>query len=891
MEWKRKYRSWIFLAVGVVVTVVAFYLTLPTKAQLQEITTGKVTRLEIYHKEYIQVVLGNPDVYVLLRLDFNLNQTYLYNEPYATSETYDSWNDITPTSTPFLFWNSNSFPSTLNGGAISNSFAADSLPIFISGSNSVKKGSEIFYFGIHKLRLPVVYGTPDPYYLSSITNRIQHDGVLGLGRGSSFWKSWQTVTITSGNIVFGSYDEREANLLDTNTFTWFLSSNPMSETPDIHNLEKFPCYADDKQYSCSFDFSKDSTILPPELYIKPKTIIKWPQTGKKNCINSVGMILDGANGANPTPNFNTDDMFTTICSYVPEQPSNFTLIISQREHLSRKVVPNKEAAAIGSLMTEINTQTNDHIILGRTFMLQQLVVFWDVLQNRFLLHKRYRYYNEIYQVTPLSKIPLDPSILVHASKGNETKTAVENFHIRHNPGTFEFNDGDADDISSLNFYFALALANIYILWAICVNNNIKYRDEHVRLIVYLLHALGLLFGLSAIVYNIEGLNALKIFIHHIHNFYLHSKTKTFTTPENGYGLAVQVVKNTNSLPIHPSKIWFWTFVLTLVITWIWNAVFFFIGVYYTLCCHFGVQNRFRCKLENHKHLKHQKQNQMVIKNIAASSFPQPFGIKGYSLTQRHNNNITKEKEEMTEIAENVAPAAAPVTQAMPTMLLDTSETKVRTLEFISHWYNNGAVGLLHRAIFEYNVISTLWLCFIEYRDMFHVLIVFIIYLFLILDQMIFFVQTFTRGTDYVLVHFILVAITTVFFVIFNVVPYIEILFPIPIGYVYIVFSTLLLFCVIPAVVVSLQMETTYIQVVLEKYLIKNHRKLPPLNTPPPKSSPEKVSPINPSTLLLPILLSERNPNSAQMASSTPSQLRTIHSAKIKSSLNKRLFQG
>src|SRR6056297_1212059 len=115
----------------------------------------KPITLPIEDYQYVEIATGNRGKYNKYRIDYNLNETYIYYTP-----TY---------------------------------------------SDSYNSHSEIFYFDIYKIRLDVIYDVPDSD-ISTTISTVHHDGVIGLGVHSKLWKYWSKATISSIELKLGYYD-------------------------------------------------------------------------------------------------------------------------------------------------------------------------------------------------------------------------------------------------------------------------------------------------------------------------------------------------------------------------------------------------------------------------------------------------------------------------------------------------------------------------------------------------------------------------------------------------------------------------------------------------------------------------------------------------------------
>lgn len=129
-------------------------------------------RIDVYRDQYLKDVrVGSPGKFLTLRMRWDLNQTYLYDDPGSYSETF------------------------------------------------TKDGRELFFFsaGIEPVRLRVVYGqepsqTDDqmaPYYNGArrdTSGGVTYHGVLGLGDSSELWSTWTEYTVSKFSLSLGGDD-------------------------------------------------------------------------------------------------------------------------------------------------------------------------------------------------------------------------------------------------------------------------------------------------------------------------------------------------------------------------------------------------------------------------------------------------------------------------------------------------------------------------------------------------------------------------------------------------------------------------------------------------------------------------------------------------------------
>ena len=113
--------------------------------------------LAIHQSQYVSVHVGNPGRTLVLRLRWDMSTSYIYSMPDAWSDTY----------------------SPRYGG------------------------TELFYLGATKLRLPVVVGQREPDPRLDSSGSVTHDGSLAMGRDSELWLRWRCFTLSRHALILG----------------------------------------------------------------------------------------------------------------------------------------------------------------------------------------------------------------------------------------------------------------------------------------------------------------------------------------------------------------------------------------------------------------------------------------------------------------------------------------------------------------------------------------------------------------------------------------------------------------------------------------------------------------------------------------------------------------
>ncbi len=190
-----------------------------------------VVKTPVYHNTYINILIGNPGKYTLLKLDFSVNDSLiLFEEPLLSSKTY--------TSHP---------PSVL------------------------------LYLGEHVIRLPALFGSD---HFHDPTLRRQCEGVLSLHTYSQIWKYWHRATLSPAQLVLGDYEESLARS----------SYHPYEMI--FRNDEPIEMYIDgqlDDNVTVFFDPRRLASLVPKELFHNASTrFLTW----QKNINDEEILIID-----------------------------------------------------------------------------------------------------------------------------------------------------------------------------------------------------------------------------------------------------------------------------------------------------------------------------------------------------------------------------------------------------------------------------------------------------------------------------------------------------------------------------------------------------------------------------------------------------------------------
>lgn len=312
---------WVAIAVSVVLTLFVQY-----------VDTGggggggdgrEMVRLSLYESEYLELLTGNPGKYVRFRIDFRLNDSYLYAEPRDYSRTYAAWTD----------------PDTLR-----------------------RCGSDVLYFGSHALRLPLVFEQPEEDYVSSLYHSVHHQGVLGFGEASPLWDHWQTFTISSSSITFGAFDARDV-MHGTSLIAAIRDGKSMQTT------------VAGKRYELKLDPASEYSLLPPALYEYTRFEATLERQQYKECIET----CSGVYSVKP-------DVLCSVGNRHRHRHGRERDEVGDKDDNNIIAVNMDDFATFTSIghnlyhMLDVNRESIDTIVLGRAYV-DRLVMFRDVQQG------------------------------------------------------------------------------------------------------------------------------------------------------------------------------------------------------------------------------------------------------------------------------------------------------------------------------------------------------------------------------------------------------------------------------------------------------------------------------------------------------------------------------
>lgn len=117
--------------------------------------------LPVMHNQFVQLITGNPGQRFLYQLDFSHSDIHLYTNLESVSQTF-------------------------------------------SLSSNGQNGTEIFYIGKYRIRMPFVY-MPYPQTDIDLPPTGSFQGTLGLGEFSPLWLYWDNISVSQKSIIFGQY--------------------------------------------------------------------------------------------------------------------------------------------------------------------------------------------------------------------------------------------------------------------------------------------------------------------------------------------------------------------------------------------------------------------------------------------------------------------------------------------------------------------------------------------------------------------------------------------------------------------------------------------------------------------------------------------------------------
>jgi hypothetical protein len=157
----------------------------------------RAVSLTVYEETYVRLLVGNPGQLINFRLNYSLDEIQLHSSLSAQSQTY---------------------------------------------SSSEWGGTELFYLGDYRVRLPFRYAADAAEHIAMLSRPGPYGGTLGLGRYSPLWKYWRRVTYAPDSIRLGNYNS-------------YAQLDPQQRPPLLTH----------GRVSCSLD-----TGRPAELQLSPK---------------------------------------------------------------------------------------------------------------------------------------------------------------------------------------------------------------------------------------------------------------------------------------------------------------------------------------------------------------------------------------------------------------------------------------------------------------------------------------------------------------------------------------------------------------------------------------------------------------------------------------------
>jgi hypothetical protein len=172
------------------------------------------TKIPVRHHSYVNLLIGNPGKYTLLKIDYTLNETLvLFNEPLQTSRTF-----------------------------------------------SLYPPSVIVYVGEHVVRLPVTF----EHFRFIKYPFLRHDceGILGVGTYSQLWSYWHKASISSAMLVLGEHDYSLTRRPYSNYEMVFDNSHPIYILLDEDD-------EDSRNITVKLNLRDRHTMVPNEIFYNP----------------------------------------------------------------------------------------------------------------------------------------------------------------------------------------------------------------------------------------------------------------------------------------------------------------------------------------------------------------------------------------------------------------------------------------------------------------------------------------------------------------------------------------------------------------------------------------------------------------------------------------------
>lgn len=198
-------------------------------------------RLPLYQKQYVRLHVGNPGRVLTLRLRWDQDTSRLYDDPKTYSSTFSD------------------------------------------------QGSDIFYFGDVKIRVPVVYGRETDVYVSGDTGDViedgtrsdtdggvLHQGSLGLGPRSIVWRYWMERTVSRHTLTLGKYD-----IVDVRGNSNSLIESNINQQPTLAGFFSC-CNNTTAAHALELKLETEFTYLPASMYRHIKLLLDRRDFSRQN---------------------------------------------------------------------------------------------------------------------------------------------------------------------------------------------------------------------------------------------------------------------------------------------------------------------------------------------------------------------------------------------------------------------------------------------------------------------------------------------------------------------------------------------------------------------------------------------------------------------------------
>ena len=362
-------------------------------------------------------------------------------------------------------------------------------------------------------------------------------------------------------------------------------------------------------------------------------------------------------------------------------------------------------------MVDICKDPSDALVIGRSYIDQNLVVFWDWIDDTVRLQDNYA-------------------------------------------------RGYVDESRDFNLYMALLLVASYVVWLIGVHSNVGERtSEKVRVFFLLVQAYCLVLVLATLLYNVFGIHCSRLMVHHLHGYNARDPDHTHLhTDYYVYYRFCHVI-----------------FVIHYVSVLLWNAYLIFGKTKYFAAAaaatttpppphlpsryNKSTHESFVYPLHHPRHPQRQQQHQQ----------------NHYYTTVSSNNTVLRQRggaAALAAVAGSDSMQQQHVSINNTTTTTTLKRLYELQKHGANGWYMHGEATLLRRAAFEWMMVLAVWTTFLEFHDSYYgVLFMLPVSTYGAVMQVTSFLQSVSRRTRWILAHALLSFVSLMFLLFFNLLVY------------------------------------------------------------------------------------------------------------------------